>query len=114
MISERKMFESQEFIKRLLGYSKFDENRNEYVYFRFENYAIRDTCELNTAWKAWQASANREGYKLVPVNDINIADMIWGKCSCGSSRSPIVSDREGYNLIHCFACGANKYIHEDY
>lgn len=66
------------------------------------------------AWVVWQASANRQGYKLVPVNDINIADMIWGKCPCGSSRSPIVSDREGYNLIHCFACGANKYIHEDY
>lgn len=64
---ERKAFESQNFIKRLLGYSKYDEDRNEYVYFRFEDYAIRDTCELNTAWKAWQASANREGYKLVPV-----------------------------------------------
>lgn len=62
---ERKAFESQNFIKRLLGYSKYDEDRNEYVYFRFEDYAIRDTCELNTAWKAWQASANREGYKLV-------------------------------------------------
>lgn len=61
-----------------------------------------------------ESSANREGYKLVPVDDINIADIIWGKCPCGSSRSPIVSDREGYNLIHCFACGANKYIHEDY
>lgn len=64
---ERKAFESQNFIKRLLGYSKYDEDRNEYVYFRFEDYAIRDTCELNTAWKAWQASANREGYKLAPT-----------------------------------------------
>lgn len=64
---ERKAFESQNFIKRLLGYSKYNKDRNEYVYFRFEDYAIRDTCELNTAWKAWQASANREGYKLVPV-----------------------------------------------
>ncbi|MBO7706782.1 MAG: hypothetical protein J6S68_14335 [Acinetobacter sp.] len=69
---------------------------------------------VNDLWDMWYASANREGYKLVPINDINIADMIWDKCSCGSSRSPIISDREGYNLIHCFACGANKYIHEDY
>lgn len=68
---ERKAFESQNFIKRLLGYSKYDEDRNEYVYFRFEDYAIRDTCELNTAWKAWQASANREGYKLVPIKCTN-------------------------------------------
>lgn len=68
---ERKAFESQNFIKRLLGYSKYDEDRNEYVYFRFEDYAIRDTCELNTAWKAWQASANREGYKLVSIQPDN-------------------------------------------
>lgn len=67
MNSERELFESQEFIKRLLRYSKFDEKRNEYIYSCFENYAIRDTCELNTAWEAWQASAQRQGYKLVPV-----------------------------------------------
>lgn len=67
---ERKAFESQNFIKRLLGYSKYNKDRNEYVYFRFEDYAIRDTCELNIAWKAWQASANRRCYRLVPVNEL--------------------------------------------
>ena len=60
------------------------------------------------------AMYERDGYKLVPTGDTNIADMIWGKCPCGSSMSPIISDKVGYNLIHCFACGANKYIHKDY
>lgn len=26
-----------------------------------------EAVRYNTAWRAWQASANREGYKLVPV-----------------------------------------------
>lgn len=78
---ERKAFESQNFIKRLLGYSKYDEDRNEYVYFRFEDYAIRDTCELNTTWKAWQASANRQGYKLVPVEPTDDMLNIYEKYS---------------------------------
>jgi hypothetical protein len=69
---------------------------------------------VRMAWLAWQASAQRQGYKLVPVDEINIMDMIHGKCPCGSSRAPIISDNERYNLIHCFSCGANKYIHEDY
>ena len=52
--------------------------------------------------------------KLIEFVGDNCISRNWGKCPCGSSRSPIVSDKEGYNLIHCFACGANKYIHEDY
>ena len=27
-----------------------------------------EAVRYNTAWRAWQASANREGYKLVPVD----------------------------------------------
>ena len=30
-----------------------------------------EAVRYNTAWKAWQASANREGYKLVPVDKLN-------------------------------------------
>ena len=70
--------------------------------------------QTNWMYQMWLSSKNREGYKLVPENEINIMDMIHGKCPCGSSRAPIISDKEGYNLIHCFSCGANKYIHEDY
>lgn len=104
---ERKAFEEWAYSNKwnICRYPKSDYHMKEGQY-----------CDefVDGAWHGWIKSANREGYKLVPVDDINIADMIWGKCSCGSSRSPIVSDREGYNLIHCFACGANKYIHEDY
>ena len=76
--------------------------------------SIRFKMDVDFMFVAWLASANRDGYKLVPTGDTNIADMIWGKCLCGSSMSPIISDKVGYNLIHCFACGANKYIHKDY
>lgn len=70
--------------------------------------------QTNWMYQMWLSSKNRDGYKLVPTGDTNIADTIWGKCPCGSSMSPIISNKVGYNLIHCFACGANKYIHKDY
>ncbi|EPP8577799.1 hypothetical protein RBI65_16035 [Acinetobacter baumannii] len=41
----------------------------------------------------------------------SIAAMINGMCGqCGKEPlQAIVSDREGYALLHCFGCGANKY-----
>lgn len=30
-----------------------------------------EAIRYNTAWRAWQASANRQGYKLVPVDDLH-------------------------------------------
>ncbi|HEO1785465.1 TPA: hypothetical protein VAM23_001971 [Acinetobacter baumannii] len=41
----------------------------------------------------------------------SIAAMINGMCGqCGKEpRQAIVSDKEGYALLHCFGCGANKY-----
>ncbi|WP_407514533.1 hypothetical protein [Acinetobacter baumannii] len=41
----------------------------------------------------------------------SIAAMINGMCGqCGKEPwQAIVSDKEGYALLHCFECGANKY-----
>lgn len=41
----------------------------------------------------------------------SIAAMINGMCKqCGKEPwQAIVSDKEGYALLHCFGCGANKY-----
>ncbi|QER77108.1 hypothetical protein F3P16_06065 [Acinetobacter baumannii] len=41
----------------------------------------------------------------------SIAAMINGMCGqCGKEPwQPIVSDKDGYALLHCFGCGANKY-----
>ncbi|MDC4893415.1 hypothetical protein NQ997_14565 [Acinetobacter baumannii] len=41
----------------------------------------------------------------------SIAAMINGMCGqCGKEPwQAIVSDKEGYALLHCFGCGANKY-----
>ncbi|MDQ8959582.1 hypothetical protein RFH44_06675 [Acinetobacter baumannii] len=41
----------------------------------------------------------------------SIAAMINGMCKqCGKEPwQEIVSDKDGYALLHCFGCGANKY-----
>ncbi|WP_429726372.1 hypothetical protein [Acinetobacter nosocomialis] len=41
----------------------------------------------------------------------SIAAMINGMCKqCGKEPwQAIVSDKDGYALLHCFGCGANKY-----
>ncbi len=41
----------------------------------------------------------------------SIAAMVNGMCKqCGKEPlQAIVSDKEGYALLHCFGCGANKY-----
>ncbi|OTM63351.1 hypothetical protein [Acinetobacter pittii] len=41
----------------------------------------------------------------------SIAAMINGMCKqCGKEPwQAIVSDKEGYALLHCFGCGADKY-----
>lgn len=50
----------------------FDFEHHEQTYFdeqtqSYENDIGEDTESINMAWMAWQASANREGYKLVPL-----------------------------------------------
>jgi hypothetical protein len=64
---QREMFEALDHIKRLLDYSKFNEKMNSYELVRDENYAIRDTCELNTASKA---QAVPEGFMALAVDDV--------------------------------------------
>ncbi|MFW1903639.1 hypothetical protein [Acinetobacter baumannii] len=41
----------------------------------------------------------------------SIAAMVNGMCKqCGKEPlQAIVSDKDGYALLHCFGCGANKY-----
>lgn len=50
----------------------FDFEHHEQTYFDeqtqcYENDLGECTESINMAWMAWQASANREGYRLVPV-----------------------------------------------
>lgn len=54
--------------------------KSEYVYYNEETNSYwpnEDFCPsdapetMNFAWDAWQASANRQGYKLVPIKCTN-------------------------------------------
>ena len=54
-----------------------------------------EAVRYNTAWRAWLASANREGYKLVPVEptDIeieSIKEKHWGMRGCQLCKSDYI------------------------
>ena len=54
-----------------------------------------EAVRYNTAWRAWIASANREGYKLVPVEptDIeieSIKEKHWGMRGCQLCKSDYI------------------------
>ena len=54
-----------------------------------------EAVRYNTAWRAWQASANREGYKLVPVEptDIeieSIKEKHWDMRGCQLCKSDYI------------------------
>lgn len=54
---------------------------NDYQAYHFRS--------IQECWESWQASANREGYKLVPIEDT--ADM-WYEGNCVLDNSGSVSD----------------------
>ena len=81
MKTERELF--QDFCEK-----NFDFDRHEQTYFDeqtqcYENDIGECTESINMAWVTWQASANRQGYKLVPVEptDVKLKEFqkIWLK-----------------------------------
>ena len=67
METERELFEEQPDIKAILqsGF-QFNKYLNQYYHLDHTSHRL-NYAFLMGAWFAWQASANREGYKLVPV-----------------------------------------------
>ena len=67
MKNERELFEEQPDIKAILqsGF-QFNEDLNQYYHLDHTNHRL-NYAFLMGAWFGWQASASREGYKLVPV-----------------------------------------------
>ena len=62
MKNERKAFEEW-FCKNHTGLKP-----SELIKFRTDNgYSFKDSIKINCMWESWQASAQRQGYKLVPV-----------------------------------------------
>lgn len=39
----------------------------------------------------------------------SLAAMLHGTCNCGEPWQSIVSDKEGFNRLHCFKCNYDKY-----
>lgn len=73
-MTERELFEIKFPIPA--HWIEFDEKRNKY----FCPYVADGTAnEYQARWEAWQASANRDGYKLVPIEPTpKMIDATWG------------------------------------
>ncbi|QMP81471.1 hypothetical protein [Escherichia phage vB_EcoM_APEC] len=97
---------------------------SQHIYFGDDNLYHSDlinfqklVCWINGAWYAFQ-----EQQKV--INDLNaqlkawksqsMSAMIHGTCSCGEPWQGIVSDREGFSLLHCFNCNNNRYENKEY
>jgi hypothetical protein len=44
----------------------------------------------------------------------SLAAMLHGTCKCGEPWQSIVSDREGFNLLHCFNCNNDRYENKEF
>ena len=81
MKTERELFEKLPNIKAILqsGF-QFNEDLNQYYHLDHTSHRL-NYAFLMGAWLGWQASAQRDGYKLVPVEppedmDIKICRLV--------------------------------------
>jgi hypothetical protein len=44
----------------------------------------------------------------------SLAAMLHGTCNCGEPWQSIVSDKEGFNRLHCFKCNHDKYENKEF
>lgn len=44
----------------------------------------------------------------------SLAAMLHGTCKCGEPWQSIISDREGFNLLHCFNCNNDRYENKEF
>ena len=84
MKTERELFEGH--FKPITGWDFYwSDSINQYV-----------DHQTNAAWLGWQASANREGYKLVPLELADeIEDKIWDNLSANHT----ITNQEGDGFI---------------
>ncbi len=116
----REEFEQSPKTKELLSDSiYFDEKENRYKVNA--DGCLISVVFLNGRWEVWQEQQAKveELQKQVQFLEQelggwkgkSIAAMINGMCGqCGKEPlQAIRSDKDGYALLHCFGCGANKY-----
>ena len=44
----------------------------------------------------------------------SLAAILHGTCKCGEPWQSIISDREGFNLLHCFNCNNDRYENKEF
>ncbi|EPG8896389.1 hypothetical protein NLT41_002669 [Acinetobacter baumannii] len=76
-----------------------------------QEQAVKECFEVNAENRKLQKRVQFLKQELGAWKGKSIAAMINGMCKqCGKEPwQAIVSDKEGYALLHCFGCGANKY-----
>jgi hypothetical protein len=89
--NERKAFEEH----YIANYHDGDIHPNQQLLEWSENGEFYFATSVNDLWDMWQASANREGYKLVPLEptDIeieSIKEKHWGMRGCQLCKSDYI------------------------
>lgn len=103
----------------------FDEELGRYVLNGQRRLYAFHLDSFNEKWAIWQEAWQHQQAKVEELQKRvqfleqelgawkgkSIAAMINGMCKqCGKEPwQAIVSDKDGYALLHCFGCSANKY-----
>lgn len=99
-----------EIARNQLSVSVFDKNGRKY-----RNHIVQTAYEVFQHQQAKVEELQKRvqflEQELGAWKGKSIAAMINGMCKqCGKEPwQAIVSDKEGYALLHCFGCGADKY-----
>ncbi len=99
-----------EIARNQLSVSVFDKNGRKY-----RNHIVQTAYEVFQHQQAKVEELQKRlqflEQELGAWKGKSIAAMINGMCKqCGKEPwQAIVSDKDGYALLHCFGCGANKY-----
>lgn len=81
--------------------SEIDELKAQLECCRKENAVLLGRVgELQGQLKTWKGQS--------------MSAMIHGTCSCGEPWQRVISDREGFSLLHCFNCNNNRYENKEY
>ena len=90
----------------------------------FEDWAKKETCwdlywsenidqymdhQTNGAWLSWQASANRQGYKLVPVEPTDVKLKEFQKIWLDSGCAHIMKKKTALDLYKAMIGACDDY-----
>jgi len=83
MKTERELFEEWFPLKHLFNYLYWSEEQKNYVYNQYDEEHCRAYEYVNSSWSAWCASAQRDDYKLVPVEPTRKMEMAGMNAGAG-------------------------------